>query len=192
MGMSVKEMVVPPRDVYTYADYVLLPEGAPYQLIGGHLVMTPAPGTFHQAISIRLQTYLYLFAREKNLGMVFTAPIDVYLEETETYQPDILFISRGRLHIIEKTRINGAPDLVVEIISPSTGYYDLKKKARSYARHGVKEYWLVDPEDKSIEIHQGQEGKFILNQRAEVHGRVRSLVLAGLEVEAEDIFAPIA
>lgn len=93
--------------------------------------------------------------------------------------------------IIEPARINGAPDLVVEILSPSTGYYDLKKKARIYARHGVREYWIVDPEDKSIEVHVSQKGNFGLNQRVEEKGEIKSLVLDGLEIEAKEVFTQI-
>ncbi len=189
--MPAKELVIPQKEVYTYADYALLPEGAPYQLIGGKLVMTPAPNTFHQIISMRLEARFVNFVTEKDLGIILDAPIDVYFEEKETYQPDIIFIAKNRLQIIEKAKVNGAPDLVVEILSPSTGYYDLKKKARTYARHGVKEYWVVDPEDQSIEVHVGQEGKFVLNQRVEGEGRVKSLVLEGLTVEAKEIFAPL-
>ncbi|HHW43535.1 MAG TPA: Uma2 family endonuclease [Desulfotomaculum sp.] len=189
--MLAKEIPIPRKEVYTYADYVLLPEGAPYQLIGGKLVMTPAPTTFHQIISMRLETEFVNFVRKKDSGIVLYAPIDVYFEEKETYQPDIIFIARDRLSIIEPARINGAPDLVVEILSPSTAYYDIKKKARTYARHGVKEYWIVDPEDHSIEIYVGQEGKFVLNQRVEGEGRVKSLVLEGLALEVKEIFASL-
>lgn len=191
MLMLAKELTIPQKEVYTYADYALLPEGAPYQLIGGKLVMTPAPTTYHQIISIRLVGEFIDFVREKDSGIILAAPIDVYFEEKETYQPDIIFIAKDRLSIIEPARINGAPDLVVEILSPSTGYYDLKKKARTYARHGVKEYWVVDPEDHSIEVYAGQEGKFVLSQRVEGEGRVKSLVLEGLAVEAKEIFAPL-
>lgn len=189
--MSLPLIEIPQKEVYTYADYALLPEGAPYQLIGGKFVMTPAPTTYHQAISIRIEGRIYIFVTEKDLGMVFDAPIDVYFEEKETYQPDIIFIAKDRLHIIESDKIKGAPDLIVEILSPSTGYYDLKKKARIYARHGVKEYWIVDPIDNSIEVYAGQEGKFVLNQKVEEAGKIKSLILDGFEVEAKDIFAQI-
>jgi Uma2 family endonuclease len=191
MSLPVREIEIPQKEVYTYADYALLPEGAPYQLIGGKLVMTPAPTTYHQIISIRLELKFANFVNEKNLGLVLDAPIDVYFGEKETYQPDIIFIAQDRFHVIEPARINGAPDMVVEILSPSTGYYDLKKKARTYARYGVKEYWIVDPEDKSIEVYKGQEEKFVLDQRVEEEGKIKSLILDGLEVEAKDIFAQI-
>jgi len=191
MSLPVREIEIPPKEVYTYADYALLPEGAPYQLIGGKLVMTPAPTTYHQIISMRLELKFANFVNEKGLGLVLYAPIDVYFEEKETYQPDIIFIAQDRLPIIEPARINGAPDLVVEILSPSTGYYDLKKKARTYAKHGVREYWIADPEDKSIEVYRGQEEKFVLDQWVEEKGKVKSLILEGLEVEIRDIFVPV-
>jgi Uma2 family endonuclease len=192
MNLPLREIEIPQKEVYTYADYALLPEGAPYQLIGGKLVMTPAPTTYHQIISMRLGVKLAVFVAEEDLGIVLYAPVDVYFEEKETYQPDIIFIAKERLHIIEPAKIKGAPDLVVEILSPSTGYYDLKKKARTYARHGVKEYWVADPEDRSIEVYiLAEEGNFVLNQRVEEEGKIKSIILEGLEVEAKEVFAQI-
>jgi len=188
MGLPAGGIKIPQKEVYTYEDYALLPEGAPYQLIGGKLVMTPAPSTYHQAISTRLLGKFLFFMAEKDLGMIYHAPIDVYFGDKETYQPDIIFIVKERFHIIGPERINGAPDLVIEILSPSTGYYDLRKKARTYARHGVKEYWVVDPEEKSIELYRGREEQFVLDQRVEEKGKIKSLVLEGLEVEAGDVF----
>jgi Uma2 family endonuclease len=125
---------------------------------------------------------------EKDLGIVLNVPIDVYFEETETYQPDIIFVSRERLDIIEKERVKGAPDLVVEILSPATAYYDLRKKFKTYERHGVREYWIVDPEGKSISMYENQEGKFVLTQEAEGKGRIESKVLSGFELEVETIW----
>ena len=116
------------KEVYTYEDYQSLPEGAPYQLIGGEFILTPAPAIYHQIISGRLEFQIREFVTRQKLGIVLDAPVDVCFSETETYQPDILFISKARMEIVESARINGAPDLVVEIISPSTAYYDLQKK----------------------------------------------------------------
>ena len=191
MSLALTETGIPKKEVYTYADYTLLPEGAPYQLIGGKLIMTPAPATFHQIILIRLTEKLLNFNSKEKSGQVLVSPIDVYFEEKETYQPDIVFIAKDRLHIIEPAKIHGAPDLVVEVLSPSTAYYDLKKKARTYARCGVKEYWIVDPEEKSIEVYKGREGKLTLSQRVEEEGRIKSLILDGLEIEAREVFAQI-
>ncbi|WP_334111266.1 Uma2 family endonuclease, partial [Thermodesulfitimonas autotrophica] len=93
-----------------------------------------------------------------------------------------------RLGIIEPERINGAPDLVVEILSPATAYYDLRKKFKVYERCGVKEYWIVDPEDKSVQVFTLKEGKFILDQEAEEKGEVASRVLEGFSITLESIF----
>lgn len=128
------------------------------------------------------------YVLEKKLGIVLDAPLDVYLDETETYQPDIIFISNERLDIIEEKCIKGAPDLVVEILSPNTGYYDLRSKYKVYEKKGVQEYWIVDPQAKSIQIFYSREGKFVLDQEAEVEGVVKSRVIPGLEVRVESIF----
>lgn len=176
------------KKLYTYKDYARLPEGAPYQLIEGALVMTPAPTPYHQRISRDLEIRLYLFVSERGLGEVLYAPIDVYLSDTETYQPDILFIAEERLNIIGEQKIEGPPDLVMEILSPSTGYYDLRKKAKTYARCGVREYWIVDPEEKSIEIYLNENGTFTVIQRAEEKGKVQSHLLEGFEVDVQEVF----
>jgi Uma2 family endonuclease len=172
----------------TYEDYCKLPEGAPYQLIGGELVMTPAPGTYHQLISSELEYQLKSFNYEKNAGVVLDAPVDVYLGESETYQPDIVFIGRDRKEIIEPGRINGSPDLVVEILSPSTAYYDLRKKFKVYEKSGVKEYWIVDPEDKSVQVFVLSNGKFALDQEVGMGDTACSRLLKGFEVDLESIF----
>jgi len=190
MSRPWREIEIPQKEVYTYEDYAKLPEGAPYQLIGGKLIMTPSPTVYHQYISTRIVKRLIDFVEEKGLGVVLHAPLDVYLEEKETYQPDIIYISRERSEIIEE-RIRGAPDLVVEILSPSTAYYDLRKKARVYARHGVKEYWVVDPLEESIEIYTNRDGTFELVQKAEGEGAASSILLEGFVVELKDIFVKI-
>lgn len=176
------------RERFTYEDYCRLPEGSPYQLIGGELVMTPSPTPYHQLVSGKLQLQMAGFVFEKRLGIVLDAPVDVYLAETETYQPDLIFISDERLAIVEETRINGAPDLVVEILSPGTGYYDLRSKYKVYEKSGVREYWIVDPQNKSVQVFCLREGKFTLDQEAEQQGTVKSRVIAGLEVQVGSIF----
>lgn len=188
MSLGDWEVAVTSGKVYTYADYCQLPDGAPYQLIGGRLILTPSPTTYHQMISARLEFALMDFVKEHTLGIVLHAPIDVYFNQTETYQPDIIFISQDRMNIIEPKRINGAPDLVVEILSPATAYYDLRHKFRVYERYGVKEYWIVDPEESSIEVFIREGEKLSLSQRLEERGQVTSSLLQGLTVSLESIF----
>jgi Uma2 family endonuclease len=180
------------KKVYTYRDYEKLPEGAPYQLIKGELVMSPSPTPYHQRLSKRIGYILYRFAEKENkLGEVFYAPIDIYLEDTEVYQPDIIFISKENLKIIGEKRIEGAPDLVVEVISPSSAYYDLRYKFDMYARHGVKEYWIVYPDEATIELYENQEGKFIMVEKKTKDEILYSRLLKGLSIPLKEIFEEV-
>jgi len=176
------------KKIYTYKDYEKLPEGAPYQLIGGDLIMTPSPTPQHQLISRRIAYLLVAFVEVNKLGEVLYAPIDVYLSDTETYQPDIIFISKERLEIIGEKKIEAAPDLVIEILSPSTAYYDLKHKRSVYGKSGVREYWIVDPMEKSIEVYENADSKFERAGQAVEKGRAESKRLKGFGVEVEKVF----
>ncbi|HET6567708.1 MAG TPA: Uma2 family endonuclease [Rhodothermales bacterium] len=173
---------------HTIADYEALPEGAPYQLIDGELVMSPAPTPNHQDISSELFAALRAFVIENGLGKVYYAPLDVYLSEDDIFQPDILFISRDRLGIITDKNIQGAPDLVVEILSLSTSYYDLTAKKRAYEAAGVKEYWIVDPMAARIEVYENRDGRFEVVSEAEGKGEVDSKVLNSFRLEIEPLF----
>ncbi len=180
--------VILDKKVYTYNDYKKLPEGAPYQLIGGSLIMTPAPEVYHQEVSGNIQYRIQDFVIKNDLGHVYYSPIDVMFSKTEVYQPDIIFIKKSNKKIIGRKKINGAPDLVVEILSPSTAYFDLREKYRVYEKSGVKEYWIVDPKLKKIEIFENKKKKFYLNNESEKKGRVSSIVLKGLYISLKDIF----
>ena len=182
-------MITTEKERKTYADYAALDEGAPYQLIDGELVMTPAPTFFHQLVVWRLGTDLFTFVEQQERGVVVGSPVDVYFSETETYQPDLVFISKDRLNIITEQKINGAPDLVVEILSPATGYYDLTKKRRVYEASGVKEYWIVDPIEHTVEVLENVEGTYETVAKTHQKGRVPSRLLDGFEVDLERLFA---
>jgi len=172
----------------TYTDYEKLPEGAPYQLIGGELVMTPAPVPYHQMVSRNIGFELLLFVRGKNLGEVLYAPIDVFLSDTETYQPDIIYISKERLDIIGEKKIESAPDLVMEVLSPATAYYDLRHKKNIYEQFGVKEYWIVDPIEQSIEVYENSGKAFKLIDTVRKKGGITSKLLKDFSINAEKIF----
>ena len=173
---------------YTYEDYARLPEGSPYQLIGGDLIMVPAPAPYHQRISRKIEFMLLQHVEKNDLGEVFYSPIDVYFSEEDTFQPDIIFILKERSNIIGETKIEGAPDLIIEILSPSTAYYDLGRKYKVYEKAGVKEYWLVHPDRKAIEIYLNSGEKFQLSQAVEEAGIVKSELLEDFEVELGKIF----
>lgn len=172
----------------TYDDYAKLPEGASYQLIAGEIIMSPAPDLLHQDILGTIFYELRQFILQKKLGKVFVAPTDVYFNEHDTFQPDILFVSTERKHILKDERIEGAPDLVVEILSPSTGYYDLAKKKDVYEQSGVKEYWIVDPKLKSMEVLTNQNGNFVTLAKAKQIGIVASKILSGFQVDLVSVF----
>lgn len=181
--------VVTDKRKYTYKDYLNMSDDKRYELIGGDLMMAPAPIPYHQWISKNIEYEIERFVREKKLGRVFDAPCDVYLDEENVVQPDILFVSEERTHIIGKTHIQGAPDLAVEILSESTAYTDLMKKKRLYARFGVKEYWIVDPDGKTIELHCLREGVFVLFKSLSENDELESLLLPGLKIKLSPVFA---
>jgi len=170
----------------TVQDYKELPEGSPYQLIEGELVMSPAPKPVHQIVLGNLFEVFRKFLKGK--GIIIFSPIDVYFDEENAFQPDLIFISKERKDILKEDGVYGAPDLVVEILSPSTAYYDLRKKKEVYERKGVREYWIVDPEMREIEIYVNEDGKFKLVEEAKEKGKIRSKIIDNLEVNLEDIF----
>jgi Uma2 family endonuclease len=142
-------IVCPNAPPLTVEDYRSLPEAGPrYQLIEGDLYMAPAPNRFHQEISRNLQVKLFLYLRESGLGKIFDAPFDVYLDETNVYQPDLIVVLNDRLAILTEAGAEGAPNLVIEILSPKTRRLDLEQKRKAYPRFGVPELWIVDPEPK--------------------------------------------
>jgi len=136
----------------TYEDYCRMPSGNRYELVEGDIRMTPSPSVFHQRISRRIEKVLLEWVERHELGEVLHAPIDVVLSEHNVVQPDILYVARERLGIIKEANIQGAPDLVVEILSPSDAEWDRVTKRRVYARFGVREFWIVGPEGRNIEV----------------------------------------
>lgn len=174
---------------YTYDDYIRMTrDGELCQLIDGGLVRSPSPSTRHQRISRRIEIELCNFVAAQGLGEVWDAPLDVYLAENQTFQPDIFFISNERSSIIGEKKIEGAPDLVIEILSPSTAYYDIRKKKRVYESTGVREYWIVDPEERSIEVYENRDGCFIMHDQAREDGRVASKLLPGFSIGIVEVF----
>jgi len=130
---------------FTYKDYKNLPESETkrYELIEGELITVPSPNFKHQSISGNLEFILRKFIQKKNLGTIIYAPFDVHLGDN-VIQPDILFVSRERSYIITEEKIKGAPDLVIEILSPATIQRDRTCKRTLYAQYGVQKYWIVD------------------------------------------------
>ena len=162
----------------TYEDYKNTPEDERYELLDGELVMSEAPRIIHQRANVKLVSRMELFVEEGDLGEVFHAPTDVVLSDTIVVQPDLLFISKARAHIITEQNIQGAPDLVVEILSPSTANRDWTTKRQLYARHGVKELWVVDPDAKIAWVMLLRDGEF---RHMRVYGEGQSFTSTTLE-----------
>ncbi len=142
----------------TVENFRLLPETGPrYQLIEGDLHMAPAPSRYHQEISRNLELILGNYLKENPLGKIYDAPFDVYLDETNVFQPDILYVSKRRYSILTPEGAEGAPDLIVEILSPRTARLDLNIKSRQYARHGVEELWIIDPVPRTLSVYRFRE-----------------------------------
>jgi len=175
--------------VLTYEDYVLLPNDRNrYEILEGELTVTPAPSTKHQNASANLFKLLSRHIDDRNLGKLFYAPIDLILDPTTILQPDLLFVFSARQHIITERAIEGVPDLVVEILSPTTSRSDRVTKAQIYARHRVPVYWIVDPDDKSIEIYL-LEGD-VFRPAETLQGATPTIAppFTELEIVARDVF----
>ena len=146
--------MINPNVKYSVRDYMNLPESEEkrYELIEGELYMVPSPTTIHQRISGNLNSAMRDFVRSHQLGEVLTAPLDVVLSDEDVLQPDLLYISTRRSGIVKDQNIQGPPDLVVEILSPGTADRDRTTKRARYAKFGIREYWIVDPEAKTVEV----------------------------------------
>jgi|SRR5579862_3426195 len=172
----------------TYADYEKIPaDGFRHEIIGGEEFMTPAPNLDHQTVVVNLTAILRDYTLAKKLGRVFVAPTDVLLSKHDIVEPDVIFVSEKRLSILTEKNIQGAPDLVIEVLSPSTQAEDRGPKLALYERSGVAEYWIADPTSKTVEIRE-----FGTTRRTRVYKEgqaFESVLLAGLSVKLADVFA---
>ena len=171
----------------TYADYLALPGDERYELHDEELVLLESPSEPHQRVIKNLTRHL-LAVEERDLGRIYFAPFDVILSDTEIVQPDLMFISQERAEIITHANVQGAPDLVVEILSPSTANRDWTRKREMYARHGVKELWIVDPDAGIVWVMLLRDDDFEL---AGVYGAGQSFssaTLGGLTIDLDDVF----
>ncbi len=141
----------PEQGAWSYEAYAAIPaDGKRYEVVRGILYMAPSPGTSHQRVAMKIAVYLYQYVQACGLGETFFSPYDVQLAEDTVVQPDVLAVLNAHRERITESRMVGAPDLVVEIISPGSGSYDRHTKRAAYERAGVPEYWLVDPQARSV------------------------------------------
>ncbi|MEO0204919.1 MAG: Uma2 family endonuclease [candidate division WOR-3 bacterium] len=181
-----KEMVK--ERIWTYEDYLKLEDDKRYEVINGRLVEMPALNFEHQRILIILATKMRNFVEDKGLGEIIPSPFDVIISKKLVVQPDIVFISNENLKNIKEGRLFGIPDLVAEIVSPGSYKRDRYEKFSIYEEYNVREYWIVLPGEKAIEVWCLKEGKYVLHSIAVEKGEVESCLLKGLKVKVEEVF----
>ena len=181
-------MGVPRTAQITADEFRDLPEGPPYyQLVEGELFMSPSPERFHQNIILNLAVILRHYLAEHRIGKVYVAPLDVYLTELNVFEPDLVFVSQERAGILGRW-IEGAPDFVAEVLSPSTIRLD-RRKAKIYAGSGVEEMWLLDPIEKRIEQYLLQKDAQKAEQVFGMDDEIASTCFPGLSIKVSEIFA---
>ena len=176
------------RAKYTYEDYLNTPEDERYELLDGELILVASPNEEHQLASVRLVSLMYPYATTRELGWVFHAPFDIVFSDTEVVQPDLMFISKEREHIRSGANVRGAPDMVVEILSPSSSRRDWKYKRELYAKYGVKEYWIVDPANRIVSVMLLKDGVLEIAGAYVEGDTLASAALEGFEVGVGEIF----
>ncbi len=174
---------------FNYNDYLLLPEDKRYEILDGELFLIPAPFIRHQRISMRLEIALSLHVASRNLGEILHAPCDVILSNEDILQPDVLFVRKEHSGIIGEANITGAPDLVIEILSEGTRRKDMELKRKTYARFGVQEYWIVDPDAETVEILTWTESGYVTAAALSKSDNLSSPLLPDLVLPLSEVFA---
>jgi Uma2 family endonuclease len=181
----------PRAGAWTYEDYCALPDdGRRYQVLQGDLVVTPAPNRLHQGIVLRLGACLSERIERDGLGFVYCSPVDVVLGSRIVVQPDLVFISTARAEGLPLTCIDRAPDLAVEVLSPSTASVDRVRKAAIYARAGVPWYWMVDPDARTVEEYELHGEAYRLRSRTVAPGIFQPTLFPGLAIALEAVLRP--
>jgi len=177
--------------VWTYEDLLETPDdGRRYEIIDGELFVSASPSLEHQATLGEIYDLVKGFVRVNDLGRVFFAPLDVFFSDINVVEPDLLFVSRVRFAASGPARIEGPPDLVVEVLSPSTKRIDLTRKQALYASFGVPEYWIIDPDAETVRMLFLEAGEDV-EQSPDESGRLHSRVLVGLAFDPAVIFSVV-
>jgi Uma2 family endonuclease len=173
----------------TAEDYALLPsDGRRWELLEGDFFVSPAPTSNHQFVVGALYVQLVAQLARKRLARVLVSPLDVFLDEINVVQPDLLVVSEDRKKLIARRGVVGAPDLVVEVISPSKPAQDLVLKRHLYERFGIAEYWIVDPDLSSILRLNLREGRYAETEQVAGRGTIHSERFPSLEVLVAEVF----
>lgn len=174
----------------TYDDYALLPQDRNrYEILDGELYMNPSPEYVHQLVLFHLVTILWSYVAPRELGQLLFAPMDVLLSEINIVQPDLLFLAHGKIPPPSAKNIRVAPDLVVEVVSPSSVDQDRIHKKRIYARHGVPHYWIVDPDGRTFEVYELAGSEYRLAGSFAGGATATSPLFPGLEIPLAQLWA---
>jgi Uma2 family endonuclease len=161
---------------WTYADLKHTPDdGRRYEILDGELIVTPSPSIPHQRAVLELGVALHRWWKAVGVAEVLVSPVDVILSWTRVVIPDLVLVRRDRMHLVTHRAIEGAPDLVVEVLSPSTARRDRTRKLRLYRNVGIPEYWIVDPIAKTIEVLALGDGEYCLDGEYGIGDRLRSV-----------------
>lgn len=182
----------PMQGEWRYEDYQRLPDdGKRYEIIKGVLYVANAPSVEHQFTVSEVHFALKLFVREKQLGQVFTAPLEVHLSEiSHPVQPDVLFINAARQPLSGAKFFDGAPDLIVEVVSPSSIRLDRRTKFDAYEEAGVAEYWIVDTKTRSVEVYTLARGEYALHGQYTGDELIASALFPELQIKTSLLFRP--
>jgi Uma2 family endonuclease len=174
---------------FTHADLLVIPaDGKRREIVDGELFVTPSPVSKHQRILGRIVSRFYRYLDDHPIGEVLIAPLDVILSDYDVLEPDLLFVLNEHRGVVQDW-VRGAPDLVIEILSPTTASRDRGPKLKAYARFGVPEYWIVDPEQKSIEVYRAGERRYELAHTFQEQEELTSPLLPGFVLAVIRIFS---
>ena len=181
---------IPQPKLLTYEDYVKLtpPDSGNFELLNGRIFFMASPKPSHQEISSLLNTYLGIYIISNKLGKLFAAPMDVVFSEHDTFQPDLLFITKERLNIIGENKIEGTPDLVVEILSPSNDTNEMSYKKHIYESTGVKEYWLINVEKQTLTLYKQIDNELRWQKDIQKNEVLKSEVIKDFELDLNKIY----
>ncbi len=173
MGITKRKYTPPPRTAMEV--YEMLPLGTLAEVINNTIYISPAPSFEHQRIITYLSRLIDEYASANKIGVAVVSPVDVYLDEKNTVQPDIVYLSNNSLKNVKSGKIKGTPDLIVEVLSPGNEKHDLEKKKDLYEIFGVKEYFIVDPKSKAVISYYLVKSKF--SKQSSVKGKINSRLL---------------
>ena len=174
MSIAPSEYKAPPRTAMEV--FEMLPEGTLAEVINNVIYMSPAPLFNHQDVLSNLHTTMNFYIRENKLGKCLVSPLDVFFDNKNALQPDIVFISHENMSIVKDGKVRGAPDLIVEVLSPGNKKHDLERKKPVYEKHGVKEYFIVEPRTSEVFTFSLEDKKYI--KQTGKKGEIKSKLLS--------------